>query len=240
MKVGQIYLIRHGQAGARDNYDVLSEVGCQQAKLLGEHLASQGLKLSAAYAGAMNRQRLTAEIVCGELVCADNSVPDIVSDDRWNEFSLAEVYKAIVGRMKDDCEMFAGDFEEMQEVLRRDPHATGGAAGRCDAAVVRAWMENRYPDYQGESWASFRRRIQARASALAVEEDGGNIAVFTSATPIAISVGAALDLSDERLLGILGVLYNAGVTVMRPWRGELRLFTFNSVSHLPSELCTLR
>ncbi len=238
--MGQIYLIRHGQAGARDNYDVLSEVGCEQAKLLGEHLASQGLKLSAAYAGAMNRQRLTAEIVCAGLMCDGNSVPETVADERWNEFSLAEVYKAIAGRMKEESEVFSRDFEEMQEVLRQDPHATGGAAGRCDAAVVRAWMENRYPDYQGESWASFRRRIQSRASALAVEEDGGNTAVFTSATPIAISVGAALDLSDEKLRGILGVLYNAGVTVMRPWRGELRLFTFNSVSHLPAELCTLR
>ena len=240
MKVVQIYLIRHGQAGVRDNYDVLSEVGCEQAKLLGDHLASQGLKLSAVFAGGMNRQRLTAEIVCGELVGNGNSVPEIISDERWNEFSLAEVYRAIAGRMKEASEVFARDFDEMQEILRNDPHATGGAAGRCDAAVVRAWMENRYTDYQGESWASFRSRIRSRANALSVEEDGGNIAVFTSATPIAISVGAALELSDERLLGILGVLYNAGVTVMRPWRGELRLFTFNSVSHLPAELCTFR
>ena len=240
MTLGQIYLIRHGQAGARDNYDVLSDVGREQARLLGEHLASQGVKLSAAYAGGMNRQRLTAEIVCSALVRNGNSAADVVFDERWNEFSLADVYKGIAGRMKEESEEFACDIREMQEVLRRDPHATGGAAGRCDAAVVRAWFENRYPDYQGESWASFRSRIQARASSLAVEEDCGNIAVFTSATPIAISVGAALDLSDERLLGILGALYNASVTVMRPWRGELRLFTFNSVSHLPADFCTFR
>jgi len=240
VKVGQIYLIRHGQAGARDNYDVLSQVGREQAKRLGEHFASQGLKFSAVYAGGMNRQRLTAEIVCSGLGSDGNSVPEIVSDDLWNEFSLAEVYRAIAGRMREASDVFARDFEEMQEVLRSDPHATGGAAGRCDAAVVRAWMENRYPDYPGESWSSFRSRIKGRADTLSAAEDGGNIAVFTSATPIAISVGAALDLSDERLLGILGAVYNAGVTVMRPWRGELRLFTFNSVAHLPSELCTFR
>ena len=240
MTLGQIYLIRHGQAGARDNYDVLSDVGREQARLLGEHLASQGVKISAAYAGGMNRQRLTAELVCAGLMGNGNSVPDLFSDERWNEFSLADVYKGIAGRMREESEEFARDVEEMQEILRRDPHSTGGAAGRCDAAVVRAWFENRYPDYKGESWVSFRSRIQARASALAVEEDCGSVAVFTSATPIAISVAAALDLSDERLLGILGALYNASVTVMRPWRGELRLFTFNSVSHLPADLCTFR
>ena len=240
MTLGQIFLIRHGQAGARDNYDVLSEVGREQARLLGGNLAAQGVQLSAAFAGGMNRQRLTAEIVCAGLMQKGDSAPDVVSDERWNEFSLADVYKGISGRMKEESEEFASDIEEMQEILRRDPHATGGAAGRCDAAVVRAWISNRYPDYRGESWVSFRSRIQARASTLAVEEDCGNIAVFTSATPIAISVGAALDLSDERLLGILGALYNASVTVMRPWRGELRLFTFNSVSHLPAGLCTFR
>ena len=35
-----IYLIRHAQAGSRDNYDVLSELGHEQARLLGESAGS--------------------------------------------------------------------------------------------------------------------------------------------------------------------------------------------------------
>ena len=57
-----IYLIRHGQAGSRDNYDVLSEPGQQQARSLGEHLLSQGVEFSTLIAGGMQRQLETARI----------------------------------------------------------------------------------------------------------------------------------------------------------------------------------
>jgi broad specificity phosphatase PhoE len=101
-------------------------------------------------------------------------------------------------------------------------------------------MENRYPDYQGESWPAFRTRIQTRIGELAAGENGKSVAVFTSATPIAIITGAALGLTDEKLLRILGVLYNSGVTVIRSMGNDLRLFTFNSAAHLPADLHTFR
>ena len=236
--MSQILLIRHAQAGARDNYDVLSDLGREQAEALSGHFALRDIRFQTVYTGGMNRQRLTAEIACSKLT--NGSAPEIISDPRWNEFSLAEVYRAIAPRMIAESEEFARDFSEMQEALRKDPHTTRGPTGRCDAAVIRAWMENRFPEYRGEPWLSFRNRIRERAAELLSEPEGGPIAIFTSATPIAILAAAALDISDERLLSILGVLYNAGVTVMRPWRGELRLFTFNSASHLPPGLCTFR
>ncbi len=53
-----LYLIRHGQAGTRENYDSLSELGRRQARLLGEHL--RGIEFAAAYSGSLARQRATA------------------------------------------------------------------------------------------------------------------------------------------------------------------------------------
>ena len=44
-----LYLIRHGQAGTREHYDTLSELGRAQARLLGEHLAAQGVRFDRAY-----------------------------------------------------------------------------------------------------------------------------------------------------------------------------------------------
>jgi hypothetical protein len=64
--------------------------------------------------------------------------------------------------------------------------------------------------------------------------------VFTSATPVAILSAAALALSDEKLLSILGVIYNSGITVFRSRADDLRLFTFNSTPHLGSSQRTLR
>ena len=238
--MGTIYLIRHAQAGSRDNYDVLSELGQEQARLLGEHLSEQDVELSAVYAGGMQRQRHTAEIACEVMARKGVSVPEVIADERWNEFSLISVYRAIAKRMMEESPEFERDYREMQEAIRRDPHTTGGATGRCDAAVVRAWMAARYEDYKGESWSAFQERIHACGTRLSANGSNSAVAVFTSATPVAILTAAALGLSDEKLLSILGVIYNSGITVLRSREEGMRLFTFNSTPHLSASQRTLR
>jgi hypothetical protein len=60
----------------------------------------------------------------------------------------------------------------------------------------------------------------------------GNVAIFTSATPTAIWAGVGLDVLDERVLRIAGVLYNASYTVLRVRDGQVRLFSLNNMPHL--------
>ncbi len=238
--MGYIYLIRHAQAGSRDNYDVLSELGREQARLLGEHLAGEGIGLAAVLAGGMQRQRHTAEIACEVMASRGVAVPDVTTDERWNEFSLISVYRAVAQRMIEESPEFERDYRDMQDAIRRDPHTTGGATGRCDAAIIRAWIEARYDDYKGESWSAFRERIQACGARLTGNDSNSAIAVFTSATPVAILAATALGLTDEKLLSILGVVYNSGITILRPRETGLRLFTFNSTPHLGASQRTLR
>ena len=238
--MGNIYLIRHAQAGSRDNYDVLSELGQEQARLLGQHFAEQGIELSAVYAGGMQRQRHTAEITCEVMARKGVHVPDVITDERWNEFSLISVYRAIAQHMIEESPAFERDYREMQAAIRSDPHTTGGATGRCDAAVVRAWMAARYDAYKGESWKAFRERTQSCGARLTGNDSHSAIAVFTSATPVAILAAAALGLTDEKLLSILGVIYNSGITILRSREDDLRLFTFNSTPHLGASQRTLR
>ena len=235
-----IYLIRHAQAGSRDNYDVLSELGHEQARLLGEYFVSQETSLDAVYTGSMRRQRHTAELACSAYGRGNLLHPEIIVDSRWDEFSLASIYRSLARRLMDESEEFVRDFEEMQEALRRDPHTTRGATGRCDAAVIRAWMGNRFPDFEGESWPSFRERIQRCFADLFAVDNEQTVAVFTSATPIAIMISAALELTDEKLLSVLGVIYNTSVNIIGARAGELRLFSFNSLPHLNNSLRTFR
>ena len=238
--MGYIYLIRHAQAGSRDNYDVLSELGREQARRIGEHFAEQGIEIGTVFSGGMQRQRHTAEIACEAMASRGIAVPDVITDEGWNEFSLISVYRAIAKRMVEEDANFERDYREMQDAIRRDPHTTGGATGRCDAAIIRAWMADRYDDYKGEAWSAFRARIQERAGRLSSNNSDKAIAVFTSATPVAILTAAALGLNDEKLLSILGVIYNSGLTVLRTREDDLRLFTFNSTSHLAASQRTLR
>src|SRR5262249_24933576 len=113
-----IYLIRHGQAGSRDNYDVLSELGRHQAALLGEHLASTQLEVSAVYSGTMARQVDTARIVCGAIERAGLSLPCTIADEKWNEISLASMYRGMAPRMRAEDADFDRDLSEMQILIR--------------------------------------------------------------------------------------------------------------------------
>ncbi len=230
-----IYLVRHGQAGSRDNYDVLSDLGQKQARMLGEYFVAQNIKPDLVFSGSFNRQRLTAEIACR----TSSHSPEIIVDPRWDEFRLAALYRAFAASLAAESEEFACDFEEMQRAIIADPHTTRGATGRCDRAIVTAWMANRFP-YDGESWQEFQGRVHSLIPELSNHGGEQTIVVFTSATPISILTGAALGLRDEQLLRLMGVVYNSSITVTRAQEEGLRLFTYNSTPHLPEPLKTLR
>ena len=80
-----LYLIRHAQAGPRHKYDQLSDLGQAQARHLGEYLAAQPVSFTAAFAGGLARQRLTAEAVARAYRDRSVPFPDIQHDPRWND-----------------------------------------------------------------------------------------------------------------------------------------------------------
>ncbi|MDE3195909.1 MAG: histidine phosphatase family protein, partial [Acidobacteriota bacterium] len=82
--MSRVYLIRHGQAGTRQAYDDLSDVGRRQARLLGQHFAAQGIRFSRAYAGGLRRQQQTAEEVASQFP----EFPTVEGSAGWNEFDL--------------------------------------------------------------------------------------------------------------------------------------------------------
>lgn len=214
---------------------MLSPLGEEQARRLGAYFASQGIDRVGVLSGAMRRQHRTAELICEAL---NRSHRDV--DDQLNEFSLASIYGAFARRMVEESLEFARDFEEMQEALRRDPHTVRGATGRCDLAMIRAWMDNRYQDYTGETWSAFRNRIESRFASLEEASRDQELIVVTSATPIAIITAAALELTNDKFLGILGSIYNSGITTVRIRKRDVKLFTFNSAPHLPIGMKTFR
>ena len=59
--MGRLHLIRHGQASfGAENYDSLSDLGRQQAKILGKSLARHDRVFNEMYQGTLQRQTKTA------------------------------------------------------------------------------------------------------------------------------------------------------------------------------------
>jgi broad specificity phosphatase PhoE len=228
--VSVLYLVRHGQAGTREDYDSLSELGRRQARLLGEYLGAQRIRFAAVYSGTLARQQRTAE----EVVCAMDHVPPITLDPGWNEFDLSGVFREMAPLLAAEDETFRNGYEEMRLALSVNRGVHDAPVHRrwndCDKQVVRAWIEGRYP-YSGESWEAFGRRIHS-ALARAVETRGGDAIVFTSATPIGVCAAQTLEIADGRAMRLAAVLWNCSISTLRVRPDEIRLFSFNTTPHL--------
>ena len=63
--MGNIYLVRHGQASfGAENYDQLSTLGQQQSQRLGEYFTDKGIQFEAALTGTLQRQIQTHAAIC--------------------------------------------------------------------------------------------------------------------------------------------------------------------------------
>ncbi|MGB6941782.1 MAG: histidine phosphatase family protein [Bryobacteraceae bacterium] len=233
--MSRVYLVRHGQAGTREAYDSLSELGRRQARLLGEYFLSEGIQFAAAYSGALFRQRETACEVSGVYREAGVSFPEIVREPGWDEFDLTHVYRALAPRLCAEDPEFERQYQELVAQARAAAEQPEASVNRrwlpCDVQVVRAWIRGQHA-YEGESWRAFRERVIGCRLRLDPTERDANIVVFTSATPIGIWTALAMEIHDERAMRLAGVLHNTSCTVMRLHDGDLRLHSFNAIPHL--------
>jgi broad specificity phosphatase PhoE len=231
--VSLLYFFRHGQAGTRELYDSLSEVGRRQSELLGEYLVRERVEFQRVYVGAMCRQQQTAAAVMEAYRAAGLPFPPPQVSTAWNEFDLDRVYSELAPRLAADDEAFRREYEAMVEQIRASRGLADAEVHRrwspCDIQVMDAWIRSLYP-YSGESWDAFRQRVATPRSSLSGAE--GNIAVFTSATPNAIWTGLTLDIHDARILPLAGALYNSSITILRLRGEQLRLLSFNGTPHL--------
>ena len=233
--MSNVYLVRHGQAGTRDCYDSLSALGKQQSRLLGEHFVAQGMRFASVSCGSLARQQQTAEQIASPFADAGNCLPAISVDPGWNEFDLGHVHEEIAPQLCAEDPEFRREYQEMLEQVRISAGAHADHVHRkwlpCDTKLVDAWIGGRH-QYGGETWQQFRQRVADCRLRLGNSPARENILVVTSATPIAIWAGLSMAIFDERLMRLAGVLYNASCTVVRLRKEQIRLFTFNEVSHL--------
>jgi len=232
--LSNVYLVRHGQAGTREDYDSLSDLGKQQARLLGEYLSRQDLEFTAAYCGAMQRQQQTASEIRSALNLAGKPFPEIVADNRWDEFDLARIYKELAPVLCETDEEFRIGYEEMIREVKQHAGADAEVHRQwrsCDTRMVETWVAGTLP-YSGETWNQFCDRVSTCELLFNDRQQHENVIVFTSATPASVMTSLALGLRDKQIRQLAGVLYNSSYTLLHRGAEKLRLIQFNAVPHL--------
>jgi broad specificity phosphatase PhoE len=234
--VSAIWLFRHGQAGTRADYDTLSDLGREQARLLGQWLAAQDVRFTTVLSGGLKRQRATAAAVCAGHAQAGRPFPTVEVEPGWNEFDLDGVYREIAPAIAAADPAFRAEYEQMLLDMGDHRHGIHRRWTRCDLLVLRAWMEGSVPT-SCETWEAFQQRIAAALDRLVRRGLGeaDNVAVFTSATPIGIACGIALEAGARTRVRLAGAQFNTAWSVLRVRDGEPGLFSFNNIPHLPDE-----
>jgi broad specificity phosphatase PhoE len=212
--VGQLLLVRHGQASwGSEDYDVLSETGWEQSRLLGKALAARGITPHVVITGGMRRHRETAEACLGEL----SDPPTAQADAGWDEFDHVAMLEALPapfeGRKPSKAE-----FQEWFE------------------SATDRWTGGEYDGEYAESFTVFTERVSEALRRTAQAAGSGTALVFSSGGPI--SWATASLITDEREVAgrlwrrLNPVCVNSGVTRLVTGRRGTTLVTFNEHHHL--------
>lgn len=225
--MAHIYLIRHGQASfGSHNYDRLSSLGERQAGIVGVHLKALGAPLSAVYSGDMVRQADTADLAARE----HGNLPARAVDAAFNEYDADGLFRGLLPRVLQNDPLLAEIVQHNPKALYQDRKNFQ----RAFEQLVKLWLAGEKPPRgELESWVAFVARVEAGLARLH-ERHGKDehVAVFTSGGAIAVSVRAALGLSDEKTLGTNWTIANASITRLRSRPAGYALGSFNNITHL--------
>ena len=225
--MGQIILVRHAQAHfGTDDYDRLTDLGREQARILGAWLAGRGRRFDGAVTGSLKRHRQTAQVCLETLPAALRPEGDWRPDPGFDEYDADEVVLRHSPEFADPAALRAHIRDS--ENPRRAFHVL------FTSAMTR-WMGGANDGDYRESWSAFRSRCVAALGRITGEGGASRTTVvFTSGGPIAALCQHLLGLTTQRTLEVNSVLVNCATTGLLYNPEGVSLSFLNNYSHLES------
>lgn len=220
--MGVIYVVRHGQAAfGTDHYDRLTEIGFNQARLLGEHFSRRKLKFDAVYTGTLRRQIETADAILESHPQLETSAREIIPG--LDEYKPEAILTAFTGQ----------PFEST---------ATAGAARR-DPVVIRehfrllreallAWAENRTQPTDMMPFVQFQDGAVAALVQARQRHPDGNVLVVSSGGAIGAMVTQVLNAPPATAVELNLRIRNSSLTEFASTPRRHHLVSFNGLPHL--------
>ncbi|HEV3166089.1 MAG TPA: histidine phosphatase family protein [Isosphaeraceae bacterium] len=230
--MSSLVLVRHAQASFFEvDYDQLAPAGVEQARRLGAHWATLGLRFDEVYTGPRVRHRHTAETVGAALERAGLSWPTEVVLDQFDEHAVDRLLHGALTELRRGDRGLAPLAEAYQHAESRPDRQR--TFQLLFEAVARRWCEGACEFPNVETWPAFQARVQSGLDRiLAGDQRGRRVAVFTSVGPISVALQRALGCADQKAIELGWRLRNASLTEFVFTRDRITLDSFNSVAHL--------
>jgi broad specificity phosphatase PhoE len=230
-----LYAVRHGQASFfSDNYDKLSEKGEDQARALANHWLEKGVTIDQAFAGTLQRQTRSAEVVGETYRAAGQDFPEITVLEGLNEYEADSVMSILLPALIERDKRFETlQLEYDNAAEDREKYRT---FHRLLEAVMAEWVTGDH-DMEGlEKWSSFTSRVRdSLKTVMDVDGGGKTLGVFTSGGVIGVTVQSVLQAPEIKAAELNWRVHNGSVTQFTFSKGRIALDTFNDTAHLVSD-----
>ncbi|WP_150298993.1 histidine phosphatase family protein [Pseudomonas profundi] len=222
--MGDIYLIRHGQASlGAENYDVLSPVGIKQSQLLGRYLDDLGVTFDRCIAGEMIRQIDTGKHALEEMPGTQTRQIDI--EPAFNEYQSDRVMATYLPRVLET------QPDALHYVQNAGQHRK--EFQRIFSQVITHWITDTNRPDDCEPWSDFVERVQGGLQrVLAAAGRGQNIAIFTSGGTITATLQMITSMPATSAFELNWQIVNTSVSRLQYRKDQLSLASFNSQAHL--------
>jgi broad specificity phosphatase PhoE len=228
-------LVRHAQASFHaDNYDELSPLGREQARMLGEFWARRSLDFDEVYCGPRVRQRQTAEIVGLAYAMAGRKWPEPETLAELDEYDFGNLLRDL----GPDLASRDATFAELLAAYRRDRDGPNRARSfqKMFEALTMHWATTPRLVAGVESFAAFRERVGRGLRRITQGQGSGRrVVVFTSGGVIGTAVRLALETTDRMALEINWRVRNCSLTEFAFTKDRFTLDSFNGLPHLEDQ-----
>jgi broad specificity phosphatase PhoE len=210
--MGQLYLVRHGQAslGAAD-YDQLSALGAQQSQRLGEHWRAQGLHFDTVITGTLRRHAQTLEGI-------QQGLKDARPALLWpglNEYDSEAVIRSV----------HAGELVKPTTPEGYKQHFRQLRTG------LMQWMQGDVTPEGMPAFADFQAGVVSALTHVR-ENCEGNVLLVSSGGPISVAVAHVLGLDAANTIELNLRIRNSAVSEFHFNAKRHHLLSFNTLAHL--------
>jgi broad specificity phosphatase PhoE len=210
--MGQLYLIRHGQAsfGAED-YDNLSELGHQQAERLGAYFKKKNLQFDAVITGTLRRHTQTWQGIAKGADFAHEPLQMPCLNEYDSHAVIATIH---TGKLEkpDTPEMYRHHFRLLKDGLTQ-------------------WMNGVVSPVGMPSYVDFQQGVVDALDHVR-KTQSGNVLIVSSGGPISTAVGHILGTTPEATIELNLRIRNASITEFAFTPKRHMLVTYNTLPHL--------
>jgi broad specificity phosphatase PhoE len=228
-----LHWVRHAQASfLADDYDVLSELGREQARRLGAYWARIGYEFDAVYTGPRRRQIHTAEIARSAMTSAGGGPwPELVVLDELDEYHAESILRAELPNLIAQHPDIAALLQQFQGSVDRREQMR--AFERVLQKVMRMWAGGSIDAGGDESWARFMERIAAGVARMtSTSRRGQRVLAVSSGGAIGVAIAEIVKAPYEQALELGWALNNASLSDVLFSTERASLSRFNALPHL--------